>query len=197
MQRVDSFGNTASLPAAEAQVNPPGYFTIGNPTLSIPATVVPAWWCNQITEELLYLLTQAGVTPDKADFTQVYESIIGLSQNFQETSFLIANNQTSFANITGMVLDKLLFKSAIISFDVYRKDATPTEVSAVGELYPIYKPVLDTWSLEGPELKGDNVDDIGLEFDITSAGQVRYKSSNFTGGSYSGTLRFKFNRFKI
>lgn len=197
MQRIDSFGNTASLPTAEAQVNPPGYFTIGNPTLSIPATIVTAWWCNAVTEELLYVIEQSGLTADKADSTQLYQALLGLSQNYQEIDFLIANNQTSFANITGMVLDKTDFKSAMISFDAYRKDATPTEKSSWGRLYAIYKPVLDTWSLHGPELIGDSDDDIGLEFDITSAGQVRYKSSNYTGGSYAGTLRFKLERFKI
>jgi hypothetical protein len=59
----------------------------------------------------------------------------------------------------------------------------------------MYSPVLDTWEIIGPEIIGS---DPGItDLDVTSAGQVRYKSSNFAGGSYVGELRFKMNRFKI
>lgn len=199
MQRVDTFGNTGSLPAAEAQVNSPGYFTIGNPTLSVPATIVPAWWLNSIQEEILAVLAAAGVTPDKAINTQLRDSILGIAQNYQETTFSIANNQSSFANVTGMVLNKTLYTSAVIQFDAYRKDGAQ-ERRVRGRMYAIYKPILDIWELHGIETFGadDFATEVGMEFEIVAAsGQVRYKSSNFGGGSYAGSLRFKFDRFGV
>lgn len=195
MQRVDSFGTAASLPAAEPQVNTPGYFDIGNPSLSVPATVVPAWWCNQIQEELIAVILAGGVTLAKGTNNQLLTALGGLVGQIQEATFSIANNQTTFANITGMILDKTLFRGAEIDCHVYRKDATPLEVSSMMKIRLMYSPVLDTWEIIGPEIFGT---DPGItDLQVLSTGQVQYKSSNFTGGSYVGELRFKMNKFKV
>lgn len=199
MQRVDTFGNTGSLPAAEAQVNAPGYFTIGNPSLSVPATIVPAWWLNAIQEELLAVILAAGLTPNKAVSTQLRDSILGLSQDYAQTPFTLANNQSSFANVTGMIFDKTVHTTAIILFEAYRKDGAQ-ERKVSGRMHAIYKPVLDIWELHGVEAFGadDLTTEVGLEFEVVAAtGQVRYKSSNFAGGSYVGVLKFKFDRFSV
>ena len=195
MQRVDSFGTAAALPAAEAQVVTPGYFTIGNPSGAIPATVVPAWWLNQIQEEFIAVLAAAGITPVKGTNTQLRDAIAGVAQNTQEATFAIANNQAAFADITGMIVDKTVHYAAEILCHIYRKDATPTEVSSMMKIFIMYSPVLNAWEIIGPEIIG--TDPGILELDVTAAGQVRYKSSNFAGGTYVGELRFKMNRFKI
>lgn len=195
MQRVDSFGAVASIPAAEAQVNTPGFFNIGNPSLAVPATVVPHWWLNAVQEEIAGVVEAAGITLSKATNTQLLAAIGAIAQNTQETTFVIANNQTTFADITGMVLDKTIYYGAEITGHIYRKDATPSEVSSFIKLRLMYSPVLDAWELNGPEILGS---DPGItDLQVTSAGQVQYKSSNFAGGSYVGELRFKMNRFKI
>lgn len=197
MQRVDSFGNTAVLPAEEAQVNPPGYFTVGNPSSFIPATVVPAWWCNQVQEELLAVILAAGITPSKTDYNQLLEAlgIIGVGQ--QQATFTLANNQSSAANITGMIFDKTLYTMAEISADAYRKDNTPTERRALIKATAIYKPVLDTWELVGPSVEGETFENLGVDLSIIAAtGQVQYTTTNFTGGSYVGELRWRVSRFR-
>lgn len=194
MQRVDSFGNTGSLPASEAQVNAPGFFTIGNPSLSVPATVVPAWWLNSVQEELAAVIEAAGITLAKGTNNQLLSAIGGLSQNNQEATFAIANNQSTFADITGMILDKTIYYGAEIIGHVYRKDAGQ-EVSSFMKVRCLFSPVANAWELIGPEFIGTDPGITDLE--ITSTGQVRYKSSNFAGGSYVGELRFKMNRFKI
>lgn len=196
MHRIDSFGTAASLPSIEAPTTAPGFFTKGNPSLAVPATLVSQDWLNSVQEELANVIEGAGLTLVKGTNNQLLAALLGISLDYSEPQFTIANNQTTFADITGMIFNKLNYKSAIISFDAYRKDAGQ-EVSVHGKLNAIYKPVLDTWELFGPELVGDLTNDIGLEFDITSAGQIRYKSSNFAGGSYVGLLRFKVDRFKI
>lgn len=193
MHRIDSFGTAAISPALETPVTSPGYFTKGNPSTSTPATIVSQDWLNAVQEELVGVVVAAGLTPTKGTNTQLLAALLGLSQDYQEAIFSLANNQVTFANITGMVLNKASFKSGIIKCDVYRKDAVDEDSQHL-ELRAIYRPVLDTWELLGPDAWGT---DCGLEFDITSAGQVRYKSSNYSGGSYVGELRFKLERFKI
>lgn len=197
MHRIDSFGTAAAPPSLEAPVTAPGYFTKGNPSTSTPATIVSQDWLNAVQEELSNVIEGAGITLVKGTNNQLAAALAFISVDYTEPQFTIANNQTTFAAITGMLFDKTKHKSAIIRFDAYRKDATPKEVSVIGKLHVIYKPVLDTWEVFGPDLAGDLTDDIGLEFDITSAGQVRYKSTNFAGGSYVGLLRFKLERFKL
>lgn len=196
MHRIDSFGTSASLPSIEAPTTSPGYFTKGNPGLAVPATLVSQDWLNSVQEELANVIEAAGLTLAKGTNNQLLAALLGISLDYSEPQFTIANNQSSFANITGLVFDKTIYRSAIISYSAYRKDAGQ-EVAINGKLHAIYKTVANAWEIFGPELVGDLTNDIGMEFDITSAGQVRYKSSNFAGGSYVGLMRFKVDRFKL
>jgi hypothetical protein len=196
MQRIDSFGAVAAPPTPEAQVNPPGFFSIGNPSLAIPATIVAAWWLNALQEELANVIESAGLTLDKGDDSQLLQAITGLAQN-STNQFVLANNQVGAANITGMIFDKTIYKSAEIEFDLYRKDAVK-EVSVMGRMYAIFKPVANTWEIFGPTIDGDLTNDHGVVFTIDAAtGQVQYTSDNFAGGSYVGLLRFRMKRFKL
>lgn len=197
MQRIDSFGTVASLPTEEAQVNTPGYFTQGNPSTSTPATVVAAWFLNQVQEELLAVIVAAGITPSKTTYNQLLQALGIITQATQEATFAVANNQVAPANVTGMVIDKTLYTSADIIADLYRKDAGQEHRARV-KLTAIYLPVANTWELLGPELIGEDYDTMGVGFTINaSTGQVQYVSSNYAGGSYVGELRFKMNRFKL
>lgn len=56
----------------------PQFFTNGNPGSAIPATVVPAYWLNGIGEELLAIITAAGITPDRTNNAQVLAAILAL-----------------------------------------------------------------------------------------------------------------------
>ncbi len=79
MHRVDTATAVASLPSPQA-AGTPGFFTAGDPQAPTPATIPGPDWFNMIQEELYYLVTQAGVTPDedKLDFTQVHEAIAAM-----------------------------------------------------------------------------------------------------------------------
>ena len=52
-----------------------GRFTEGDPLVPIPATVVSADWLNSVQEELVNMLSAAGITPDKADDAQLLAAI--------------------------------------------------------------------------------------------------------------------------
>lgn len=77
MYRIDNNSAVPTLPAP----GPPGtagFFTDGNPAAALEATIVDAWWANIIQEEILTVITAAGITPSKASHTQLYEALNAL-----------------------------------------------------------------------------------------------------------------------
>ncbi len=73
MQRITSADNVAVLPAPIAPAASPGYFNEStNPLLQ---TTVSVDWCNSIQEELISILTAAGITPAVATNNQVVTAI--------------------------------------------------------------------------------------------------------------------------
>ena len=76
MQRIRDTTAAAALPAPPALTGPAGYFTGGAPG-TVPATRVRYWWLNMLQEELLSILTAAGITPDTTgtNFHQVLDAI--------------------------------------------------------------------------------------------------------------------------
>lgn len=76
MERIIDTTAVVALPAPPTLSGTTGYFTEGSPGVT-PATRVRAWWVNMVQEELLALLTAAGITPDATatNFTQVLAAI--------------------------------------------------------------------------------------------------------------------------
>jgi hypothetical protein len=77
MFRIDNSTVIPSLPIASAPVTP-GYFSDGNPASGLPATVVDAWWCNMLQEEILTVISSAGITPDKTSHRQLFDALNAL-----------------------------------------------------------------------------------------------------------------------
>lgn len=105
-------------------------------------------------------------------------------------SFTVANNQTN-ANVTSMTIDGVEYTSATIKIELKRSDDLPTSVMAVIFLHVYYKG--STWKIT--QIDHSEEDDCGVTFDIQttgSVGQVRYTSSNFTGGAYAGSMKWAF-----
>jgi hypothetical protein len=59
----------------------PGFFQPGDPTAGHPATRLKFWWFNWVQESLRKVITQAGLTPDRSSFTQLYTAITTLIGN--------------------------------------------------------------------------------------------------------------------
>lgn len=74
MQRIDHSTAVAVRPAPAA-AGTPGYFTGGDPATGQKATVVTADFLNMVQEELIAILTAAGVVPDKASLSQVLTAL--------------------------------------------------------------------------------------------------------------------------
>lgn len=67
MHRIDGQGATED-----------GKFTEGNASTGLPATTVTADWCNALQEEVINVLTAAGINPAKANNGQLLAAILSL-----------------------------------------------------------------------------------------------------------------------
>ncbi|CAG0967098.1 hypothetical protein MTYP_01053 [Methylophilaceae bacterium] len=77
MERYNRGAGAASAPSAPAAPANP-YFTEGNPSLGVPATQPGPWWFHMITEEMRKVITDAGLTPDHTNLTQLSAAIQAL-----------------------------------------------------------------------------------------------------------------------
>ncbi|NML43507.1 hypothetical protein HHL11_07090 [Ramlibacter sp. G-1-2-2] len=74
MFRIDDPTAQASLPTPEA-AGTQGYFTEGNPGSGVSATLVRASFLNMLQEEIMSVLSAAGITPSKSTYNQLLTAI--------------------------------------------------------------------------------------------------------------------------
>lgn len=70
MFQIDNSTAVPAMPAASLEGSP-GWFSDGNPSEGMPATILPAEWLNMIQAELLAILLAAGVEPQKDTLNQL------------------------------------------------------------------------------------------------------------------------------
>lgn len=114
---------------------------------------------------------------------QVAQSTVGPS-DILTTSFNLANNQSSATNITGASFDISTVRGFILSYSIYRS-TNSTEVSETGQIFGAYSSTAGTWEI-AQQYAGSS----GITFTITNGGQIQYQSTNLSGSSYSGKIKF-------
>lgn len=97
----------------------------------------------------------------------------------------IANNQSSAANVTGLLFDDTTDYAFHVKYAIVRTTSTDTK-KASGFLSGQYDSVNNEWTIGAFEINGDS----GVIFSITSGGQVQYTSDNMSGASYAGNMSF-------
>lgn len=109
----------------------------------------------------------------------------------EETQFTIADNQSSYQDVTGLLLDSTLTRAAQIQYTIYRTNGS-AERREMGIIFCFYKAVAAVWSFEVNSWGDDSLGNgtISAPLNLTSAGQVQYKSDSM-GGTYSGKIRYK------
>jgi hypothetical protein len=108
MFRIDHSTAAASL-AAPGAAGTPGYFTEGNPGTGTAATVVTADWANMIQEELMAIISAAGLTPDKTNRAQLLAAlplatrgrVISHLRHTFTSYFQVSSAMTTWTDITG------------------------------------------------------------------------------------------------
>ena len=87
---MDRLKATNSVPLAQADTAPATgtaqYATSGNPAGGVPATLFPAYAWNMIQDELMAILSAAGVTPDDTKWSQVIEALQTMFQGAKALS---------------------------------------------------------------------------------------------------------------
>lgn len=142
--------------------------TVLNNTYSYPdAGENPGWgedataWAEAVTESL-------------ANIQNPYDILL--------TTFDVDDNITTFTDIPGFTFDSSAVRSFIAEYNALRTDGV-TDFAESGIIQGVYSGT--DWVISA-EVNHD----AGMQYHITSAGQMQYKSSNI-GGTYSGNMKFK------
>jgi hypothetical protein len=76
MHRIDNASAASTEPTVgSVGPNPDGFWTTGNPSAGVPATVMDQDWFQAVQEELMTVLATASVAPVKGTFTQLMASL--------------------------------------------------------------------------------------------------------------------------
>lgn len=127
--------------------------------------------------------------PEVTTFAEEVASVLNNLTSVDDillTSFSLTNNQSTFADIAGLQFSKTSVRSAEIVLNVYITSSTE-ELQETIHMTLSYKNTLDEFRL-AISSSGDNS---GITFNVTSNGQIQYKSTNVTGTGYVGTIKFK------
>lgn len=118
--------------------------------------------------------------------TAVLNDLVG-PNDILETAFNVANNQTSFTNVTGLVFNAASVRSADITYSLFRvSTASPSGHTETGTIQLAYDNNLG-WSIN----QGNILGDAGVLFDVTAGGQIQYKSTDIGALNYIGTMKFR------
>lgn len=122
---------------------------------------------------------------------QRLENILGNGIT-EVTTFTIADNQSSYANITGMSIDGASYVFVKFRYTIYRFDGSSDERRESGILELEYLNDAGTWRIARREGSSDalNIADSMYIDNNAGVGQVQYKSDSM-GGTYTGTIDFK------
>jgi hypothetical protein len=125
------------------------------------------------------------------DFTyEVEETGVGA---INETQFTIVNNQTTWADITGLSFNPTLLRGARIYYTINRKHTTPnSQITEFGRILISYNDTDTAW-----DISRESNNDAGIEMMITTAGQFQYKSSNISGSVDVSALRFEASTISV
>lgn len=120
-----------------------------------------------------------------------------------DTSFTIVNNQSSPANVTGLLFSGTTVRSAEIDVQFYRNTTSggATELSSRAKYLATYKTVAASWDLAvmgvGGDVDATSGEPSGVTLSITSAGQVQYTSTSISGTAASSVMHFRANTMGV
>ena len=110
----------------------------------------------------------------------ILEDVGVVNGDLTQVSFSLANNQLTFANVTGVSFANASVKSVEIQYSI-SIDAT-SDLFESGKIMAIQRG--SDWVIS-QSLNGDNSQ---VLFDISTSGQLQYKSGNLAG-FVSGTIK--------
>ena len=141
--------------------------TVNNVPFEIPTEGQPAPWGESLTDYF-------------TEVAKVLNSLKG-ANDILETGATLLNNQTTFQDIPDFKFNP----SVVRSFSVQGSISRTTDTVKSYESFVLSGLRTDT----GWVLQQEGFGDTGITLDITSAGQVQYKSSDISGAGYIGLMK--------
>lgn len=91
-----------------------GKFTDGVPSTGVPASLLPAEWCNAVTDELLNVLAGAGIAPNEATVNQLAVAIQSCMLNTAPDTGAVNAYACAFEPVIAALTDglKLTFQAS-------------------------------------------------------------------------------------
>lgn len=130
-------------------------------------------------------------TEVQAALVELQTDIDAINTADAESSFTIANNTASATDVTGLVVLGATYRGFTVDYAIYRKtDTALSGVAQIGELKCVYNTQSSTW-LMSDAYSGQNA---GVTFSITALGQIQYTSTNITGATYAGTMKYNIRK---
>lgn len=182
MHKIDSDGATIT-----------NLFTEGNPSLSIPATVVSAAIMNAIQEELvtviegmgLTLLTSGTDTWDQLDAALRKMHLLGGREAAITDS--LPNNQAAPALLNIGSFDSTITKGLEFYYRILRRTDSSYMVES-GRLYATYDSEASNWKVTKASVHDDSEVDFSMVLNAGTTWEMKYTTSNLAGASYSGQI---------
>ena len=149
MFQTDQATAATSLPAPAA-AGTPGYFTNGNPSTGVAATILDADFMNMVMMELANVVTGAGIALSKTTYNQVLSAIKRIGQNTAVLTDTGVANAYTAVNATPLVsgtwVDGVVQAVKIANTNTGASTYAPDGLTAI----PIYG--LGLQALQGGEL---------------------------------------------
>jgi hypothetical protein len=133
---------------------------------------------------------QGGQPPWGSDVTDWAEAVtdtldtLSAPNDILSSFFSLANNQTSAASVVGFSFSNAAVRSFVAEYSIFRSTTTPSTAVETGVLKATFDG--SQW-VSTQEYNGNS----GVTLSVASTGQVQYTSTNMTGGSPTGTIKFR------
>lgn len=185
MHRNEEDGNAANL------------YTEGDPSLSIPATVVGAANMNSFQEEIAAVIESAGIallTKDTDTYDQLIAALKVLIQTGGEIAPIeqtLANNSADQDVLSGgnpIEFDRTVVKGISYQYHI-RRNTDSNAVVEQGILSVAYEPKNQVWKIS----TSSDFDDAGVQLKLAAGSnadrmKLQYTTNDLAGTSYFGEL---------
>jgi hypothetical protein len=160
MFQTDQPTAVSTLPAPAA-AGTPGYFTNGNPGAGLAPTILGADFMNMVMMELINVVTAAGLTPSKTNYSQVLAAIKALgvtASSATPNGYLKLSNgfifQWGSANTSASADVAVIFPTPFLTavFQVL----TSANLTAAAGMTGANAPTLNGFNLNGWATNGSN-----------------------------------------
>jgi hypothetical protein len=101
-------------------------------------------------------------------------------------STTLLNNQASALGITGLSFDPSILQGFSLEYSIYRSD-TVFSAAETGTIKGAYNALTSAWEYSQ---FGTNIENTGVILSIDSSGQIKYTSTNLTGGTHTCKIVF-------